>query len=236
VIAFNKSWRGKPISEVAERNAEASRKELSKEQDTEARVARLNLRGVSAMNRNDRQEARRDFQQAYKLDPNNSFTINNMGYLAELEGDKETAQSYYDQARRAKRAREKVVVSTRPEVEGHPVGQVAEQSTALVESSFAAQAEARRRSGAAPALRTRDNRIVVEPKTPVHPSTEFTPPEYRQQQPNNGEEPIVATPQSDQPQQQQGPVLKTRPPQQQQQQQTQPPDSNSQQNQQPPPE
>ena len=230
VIAFNKDWRGKPISEVAQRNAEASRKELGKEQDLQARVARLNLRGVSAMNRNDRQEARRDFQQAYKLDANNSFTINNMGYLAELEGDKETAQSYYDQARRAKRASSKIVVSTRPEVEGRPVGQVAEQSTALVESSFAAQAESRRRSGAAPALRTRDNRIVVEPKTPVHPSSEFTPPEYRspqQPQPNNGEEPVVATPQSDQPPQQQGPVLKTRP------QQQQPPDQ-QQPNQQPP--
>lgn len=241
VIAFNKSWRGKPISEVAQRNAEASRKDLSKEQNLEARVARLNLRGVSAMNRNDRQEARRDFEQAYKLDSSNSFTINNMGYLAELEGDKETAQSYYDQARRAKRASEKIVVSTRPEVEGHPVGQVAEQSTALVESSFAAQAEARRRSGAAPALRTRDNKIVVEPKTPVHPSTEFTPPEYRRpQQPNNGEEPAVAAPQSDQPQQQQGPVLKTRPPQQQQQPPAQQPDSQqappSDQNQQKPPE
>jgi len=229
VIAFNKDWRGKPISEVAQRNAEASRKEMGKEQDLQARVARLNLRGVSAMNRNDRQEARRNFQQAYKLDPNNSFTINNMGYLAELEGDKETAQSYYDQARRAKRASSKIVVSTRPEVEGRPVGQVAEQSTALVESSFAAQAESRRRSGAAPALRTRDNRIVVEPKTPVHPSSEFTPPEYRspqQPQPNNGEEPVVATPQSDQPpqQQQQGPVLKTRPPQQQPPDQQQPPE------------
>jgi len=227
VIAFNKDWRGKPISEVAQRNAEASRKEMGKEQDLQARVARLNLRGVSAMNRNDRQEARRNFQQAYKLDPNNSFTINNMGYLAELEGDKETAQSYYDQARRAKRASSKIVVSTRPEVEGRPVGQVAEQSTALVESGFAAQAEARRRSGAAPALRTRDNRIVVEPKTPVHPSSEFTPPEYRspqQPQPNNAEEPVVATPQSDQPpqQQQQGPVLKTRPPQQQPPDQQQP--------------
>lgn len=167
------------------------------------------------MNRNDRQQARRDFEQAFKLDPGNSFTINNMGYLAELEGDKETAQSYYDQARRAKRSNSKIVVSTRPEVEGRPVGQVAEQSTALVESSFAAQAEARRRSGAAPALRTRDNRIVVEPKAPVHPSTEFTPPEYRQPQPSS-EEPVVATPQSDQPTQQRGPVLKTRPPQQQQ--------------------
>jgi Flp pilus assembly protein TadD len=215
VIAFNKNWRGKPISEVAQRNADESRKELSKEQDLQDRVARLNLRGVSAMNRNDRKTARENFQQAYKLDPNNSFTVNNMGYLAELEGDKETAQSYYEQARRAKRANAKIVVSTRPEVEGHPVGQIAEQSTALVESSFAAQADAKRRSGGPPALRTRDNRIVVEPKTPVRPSTEFTPPEYRQPQSNN-EEPAVETPQSDRPQQQGPPELKTRPPQQQQ--------------------
>jgi tetratricopeptide (TPR) repeat protein len=177
-------------------------------------VARLNLRGVSAMNRNDRKTARENFQQAYKLDPNNSFTVNNMGYLAELEGDKETAQSYYEQARRAKRANARIVVSTRPEVEGHPVGQIAEQSTALVESSFAAQADAKRRSGGPPALRTRDNRIVVEPKTPVSPSTEFTPPEYRQP-PQNNEEPAVETPQSDRPQQQGPPELKTRPPQQQ---------------------
>src|SRR5690349_21551789 len=108
VIAFNKSWRGKPISEVADHNAEESRKELSRAQNVQDRVARLNLRGVSAMNRNDRKTARTDFEQAYKLDPNNSFTINNMGYLAELEGDKETAQSYYDQARGAKRASAKI--------------------------------------------------------------------------------------------------------------------------------
>ncbi len=68
-------------------------------------MARLNLRGVSAMNRNDRKAARENFEQAYKLDPKNSFTINNMGYLAELNGDRETAQSYYEQAQRAERAR-----------------------------------------------------------------------------------------------------------------------------------
>src|ERR1700756_133849 len=116
VIAFNKSWRGKPISEVAASNAEKGRKELSKTQDLQDRVARLNLRGVSAMNRNDRKTARENFQQAFKLDPKNSFALNNMGYLAELEGDRETAQSFYEQAQRAERARQKVMVSTRPEV------------------------------------------------------------------------------------------------------------------------
>lgn len=222
VIAFNKKWRGKPISEVAARNAEESRKELSKSQDLQARVARLNLRGVSAMNRNDRATARHDFEQAYKLDPSNSFTINNMGYLAELEGDKEVAQSYYVQAQRAERSSAKIMVSTRPEAEGHRVGDVAEQSTYLVESTFAAQAEARRRTAGAPALRTRDNRIVVEPKTPLHPSKEYTPPEYRQP-PGNDEGEPVETPQSDRPQQRQPPELKTRPQQQQPPAQQQPP-------------
>jgi Flp pilus assembly protein TadD len=144
VIAFNKSWRGKPISEVAQQNADKSRKELSKAQDLQARVARLNLRGVSAMNRNDRKAARDSFEQAYKIDPNNSFALNNMGYLAELQGDTETAQSFYEQAQRAERARSKVMVSTRPEVEGQTVGHVAEQSTTLVESAFEAQRRAAR--------------------------------------------------------------------------------------------
>jgi tetratricopeptide (TPR) repeat protein len=215
VIAFNKSWRGKPISEVAQLNADKSRKELSKAQDLQARVARLNLRGVSAMNRNDRKAARDSFEQAYKIDPNNSFALNNMGYLAELQGDTETAQSFYEQAQRAERARQKVMVSTRPEVEGQTVGHVAEQSTTLVESAFEAKAEARRRSGAPPALRTRDNRIVVEPKT-APPSTNTTPPEFRRPPQSEADEPIAA-PQSDQPQQNQPPAnnnepqLKTRP-------------------------
>jgi tetratricopeptide (TPR) repeat protein len=182
-------------------------------------VARLNLRGVSAMNRNDRKTARESFEQAYKLDPRNSFALNNMGYLAELGGDTETAQSFYQQAQSAERARQKVMVSTRPEVEGQTVGRVAEESTTLVQSSFEARAEARRRSGAPPALKTRDNRTVVEPKTRP-PSTNTTPPEFRNPAPQE-EEPAVAAPQSDQPRN--GPELKTRPAQQNAPQQQKPP-------------
>jgi Flp pilus assembly protein TadD len=229
VIAFNKNWRGRPISEVAARNAESSRKELGKSQDLQDRVARLNVRGVSAMNRNDRKTARDNFQQAYKLDPNNSFAINNMGYLAELEGDKETAQSYYEQAQRAERARQKVMVSTRPELEGQTSSQVAEQSSTLVESSFNAQVEAKRRNGGTPALRTRDNKTVVEPKT----NPNLTPPEFRQPPADGTPQgdaaapnaaPGNATPQPDQ-QNQTPPEFKQRP---QQQQPSQPQPQNSQ--------
>lgn len=162
VVALNKDWRGRPISEVAARNADKIRREMEKSEDVDARVARLNLRGVSAMNRNERKTAREDFQQAYKLDPSNSFTINNMGYLAELEGDRETAQMYYEEAKKARHASLKVAMATRPEVEGRPVGEVAEQSDALVESRVTADAEARRRTSGTPALRTRDNKTVVD--------------------------------------------------------------------------
>jgi Flp pilus assembly protein TadD len=129
------------------------------------------------MNRNERKPAREAFQQAYKLDPYNSFTINNMGYLAELEGDKETAESFYRQAQTASRSKEKVAVATRIEVEGRQVGKVAEESTAMMDSSLQALAEAKRRSGARPTLRTRDNRPVIE--KPANPGTIYTPPEYR---------------------------------------------------------
>lgn len=162
VVALNKDWRGRPISEVAARNADKIRREMEKSEDVDARVARLNLRGVSAMNRNERKTAREDFQQAYKLDPSNSFTINNMGYLAELEGDRETAQMYYEEAKKARHASLKVAMATRPEAEGRPVGEVAEQSDALVESRVTADAETRRHTGGTPALRTRDNKTVVD--------------------------------------------------------------------------
>ncbi len=212
VVTINKDWRGKAISDVAEKNAESARKVLEHSNDTANRVARLNLRGVSAMNRNDRKAARDYFEQAFKLDPKNSFTINNMGYLAELSGDRETAESYYAEAQDANRNSSRVSASTRPEAEGRPVGQVAGQSTALVEANMAEVAESKRRSGAPPALRTRDNRIVVEPAHPATPAK----PNNNQANPNQPN-PDEAQPQPDQqqPDQQQGPpTLKQRPPDQ----------------------
>lgn len=204
IVTLNKNWRGRPISEVASQNAEKARKELARSSSVEDQVARLNLRGVSAMNRNDRAAARRDFQQAFKLDPSNSFTINNMGYLAELEGDKETASSYYEQAERARRARERVAVSTRPEAEGKAVGAVAGQSNDLVDSEIDAIAQARRRGGAPPVLRTRNNRPVIDKTGPSGNTTpDILPPGLQEDQ----SEP--AAPQSDQP-----PQLKQRAPKQ----------------------
>jgi Flp pilus assembly protein TadD len=179
VVTSNDDWRGKPISEIAQQNAVKTQHNLVHNNDVEAQVARLNLRGVSAMNRNDRKTARQDFQKAYKLDPGNSFTINNMGFLAELDGDKETAQTYYRQAQSAERARAKVGVATRAEAEGQPMRQVAEQSTALISSSLEAQGDAKRQSGAPLTLKTRDNKAVIE-KPRAQPAPSPKPSEPKQ--------------------------------------------------------
>lgn len=171
IIAINRDWRGKSISEIAARNAEKTSQELQRAEDTQAKLERLNLRAVSAMNRNDRKTAREYFQQAYKLDPNNAFALNNMGYLAEMDGDRETAQDFYERARQAERAGARVAVSTRPEVEGRPLEQVAEQSDSLVETRMQADAAAKRRTATPPALHTRDNRIIVDKPAPAQPES-----------------------------------------------------------------
>jgi Flp pilus assembly protein TadD len=188
VATAKKDWRGKAISDIAARNAEAARADLANAGDLDARVARLNLQGVSAMNRNDRKNARADFLQAYRLEPGNSFTINNMGFLAELDGDKETAQSYYEQAQDAPHSREKVAVATRAEVEGQQMHYVAEESTELMDSSLQAKAAANRSSGTRPTLKTRG----ASPRTT--PGTNYTPPEFRRPQNQQQNEPSPQPP------------------------------------------
>ncbi|HYX54183.1 MAG TPA: hypothetical protein VE783_12080 [Candidatus Limnocylindrales bacterium] len=209
IVAMKVNWRGRPVSEVAAENAEQARKELARASNVEDQVARLNLRGVSAMNRNERKTASEDFQRAYKLDPNNSFTINNMGYLAEIEGDKESAQSYYEQARNARRASARVAVATRPEVEGQAVGQVADQSTSLVDAAIQSYAEERRRTAGPPVLRTRDNRPVPEPTLPANQ----TQPQQQPPANNNQLDEPVLIPRGQQQQQQPPEQQSTQPPQ-----------------------
>lgn len=181
VIALNRDWRGKGISEIAGRNAEKTSQELSKTEDIKDKVARLNLRGVSAMNRNERRTARDYFQQAYKLDSNNAFALNNMGYLAEMDGDRETAQEFYERAREAERAGARVAVSTRPEAEGRSLEQVALQSDSLVETKMQADLAAKRRQVTPPALHTRDNRVIVDKPAPPQRNQENIPPDENRQ-------------------------------------------------------
>src|ERR1051326_5172980 len=61
-------------------------------------VQQLNRDGVAALKKHDISKAKRLFYKAYLIDPNDPFTLNNLGYVAELEGNLDRAQRYYDQA------------------------------------------------------------------------------------------------------------------------------------------
>jgi Flp pilus assembly protein TadD len=165
-VAANKQWRGRPISEIASRNARELQRLMQRQETPEMRVARLNLRGVSAMNRNEMRTAREDFNQAYKLAPDDAFTLNNMGYLSELDGDRETAQYYYEKARAANRSGVQVGLATRKDVEGKRIGEVATNFDDQLQQRIEAERIARERLGGPIQLKRRDNTPVVEPEAP----------------------------------------------------------------------
>jgi Flp pilus assembly protein TadD len=166
MVTLNRSWRGKPVAEMATQNAKELRGRMEKQNRLEAQVAEFNLRGVSAINRNDLNAADKDFRQAYALDPNNAFALNNIGYVAEIEGDRETAEFFYDSAQKAGGATQKVGLASRRIAEGLRLSQVAADSDAKVETKVAQERDARRREHEPIVLRRRDNSIVDEPSTP----------------------------------------------------------------------
>ena len=59
-------------------------------------VQKLNRDGVEAISKHQYEKARDMFYEAYLLDPDDPFTLNNLGYVAELAGDVERAQRFYE--------------------------------------------------------------------------------------------------------------------------------------------
>jgi Flp pilus assembly protein TadD len=155
-------WRGRPISEVAAQSAREVSETIAKGEDTDAQVARLNLRGVSALNHNDATSAQKFFADAYKLDPGNAFTLNNIGYVSELNGDRESAQMYYEAASSAGEAGARVTYATRRDAEGRRVGNLAAGNQEDVENALNAIRDAKRRTRKPIELKRRDESSVLE--------------------------------------------------------------------------
>lgn len=182
IVTVNRGWRGKSISEIAGENAKNVRRSMDRDEGAESKVARLNLRGVSAINRNDRRLARQYFEQAYKFDSNNAFTLNNMGYIAELDGDRETANFFYDKATAAQRSDSRVAVATRRDLEGMRMGNVATANGQAVDQALQVSIEERRREGGPVVLKRRDNTPVVDPDRPPPKPQQETQPQGSVQQ------------------------------------------------------
>lgn len=184
IVTMNGAWRGKPVSDMARSSADRLRKHMKTLQSDEAQVTLLNLRGVSAANRNDWTAAQDYFSQAYRLDPGNAFSLNNQGFIAERNGDLESAEDFYRQARAANGANGKVSISTRPSAEGMKLAAVADTSDGKVADAIETASEIRHRQGGPVELKRRDGSSVdatpdLPPNSPA--TTPNPPPDHPQQ-------------------------------------------------------
>jgi Flp pilus assembly protein TadD len=193
IVTPRAKWRGRPVSEVASENARAVSQEIAKGEGADASAARFNLRGVAALNDNNPSMARVFFMQAYHLDPQNSFTLNNLGYIAELAGDRESAQMYYEAARSGRDAKAKVSYATRREAEGQKIDTLASGNEADVDATLKAIQEAKRRAQRPIGLKHRDGTSVNEteaPPTPV-PAIDMQAPKLPALPPPNSQQPAT---------------------------------------------
>ena len=156
VLTPRVKWRGRPISEVAKENAVAISKQIARGEGAEAKIARLNLRGVVALNDNNPPAARAFFLQAYQLDSQNAFTLNNLGYISELAGDQESAELYYEAARAGQDANARVGYATRRDVEGRRIDNLAGVNQVDVEATLKAIQSMKRRAPRPIELKRRD--------------------------------------------------------------------------------
>lgn len=163
VVTLNNAWRGKPASQMAAQNARNLQTRIDNQRSVETRLAELNVRGVSALNRNDLNAAEQDFRAAFALDPTNAFAVNNIGYLSEIDGDRETAQFYYDKAQTLPGSNAKVGLASRGSAEGSKLSQVASQNDSKVEIKVAQAQQALRAQHEPVALFHRNNTPVQEP-------------------------------------------------------------------------
>jgi Flp pilus assembly protein TadD len=177
--------RGKPVSEIAAANIKRLQKRIQDSQNAESKVALLNMRGVSAINRNSPREGALDFLEAYKVDPTNAFTLNNLGYVAELDGDLEGAQTYYEDARRAQKAAARVGLATRSSAEGQKLFEVADDSDRQVESHIEAVQEEKHRESKPIQLKRRDG----QPVQPQSAAPQSSVPEPTVPRPENSSTP-----------------------------------------------
>jgi Flp pilus assembly protein TadD len=132
VVTIDHTWRGRPISSMAAQSAKQLQDRMAKMEPSQANAEMFAVRGVAAENQNDWSLAREAFIHAYTLDPANAFSLNNRGYVAERDGDPETAKFFYDKARNANDSNARVGLATQLSAEGKKLMTVAVDSTQQV--------------------------------------------------------------------------------------------------------
>jgi Flp pilus assembly protein TadD len=163
-ITLDKAWRGKLVSNMARTSAKRLQKRMDSGDLAETKAVMYTLRGVHAENANNWTEAREDFLHAYALDATSAFSLNNRGYVAEREGDLETAQYFYEKARRAEDANAKVGFATKLYAQGQALSVVANDSNQKVDTALDIYSRQRKRSSATVELTPRGGTLEPTPE------------------------------------------------------------------------
>ncbi len=137
--------RGRPVSKMAAESAKRLQKHLRDMNPAETQAVMFTMRGVSAANQNDWNSARQNFLKAYSLNPRSAFALNNRGYVAEKDGDLETAQFFYEKARKAEDSGARVGLATQRFAEGKDLLSVASDSNEKVDYALEQYSQQRRR-------------------------------------------------------------------------------------------
>lgn len=95
--------------------------------DHDMQVNRANLEAMQLLHENQVLDAEQQLQNALRVDPNNPFTLNNLGLVREKEGDLQGALSSYEAASR-RNSKEPAVVTSDPTLRGHPITEVSERN------------------------------------------------------------------------------------------------------------
>jgi Flp pilus assembly protein TadD len=170
IVTLDRSWRGKSVSAMSAESARRLEERIQKMDSAEAHAVMFTLRGVTAVNKNDWLDAREDFLQAYSLYPASAFSLNNRGYVAEMDGDLETAQFFYDKARQADDSKDLVGLASLQSAEGKSLLTVAADSNQQVDGELDIYSKDRHRQTGpielVPRVSAPDGVSSVRPETP----------------------------------------------------------------------
>jgi len=180
-VTQNRSWQGKSVSQMASANVLRLEGQSQESGSTENQASQLNEQGVFAANENDWPTARRDFMRAYAVDPTNAFSLNNRGYVAERDGDLESAQFFYQKAGQAYGAGLPVGLATNSSAKGEALSHVATQSRLQVDGALDVYSRERR---------GQPGSIELTPRGAAAPGESTVPP----QQPSSNDAPLPAAP------------------------------------------
>lgn len=90
----------------------------------ETPVQKLNREGVKQIQNHHLSTAERLFYKAYLIDPDDPFTLNNLGYISELQGQVDRAQRYYELAAKENNSETVIALASARNLQGKKLSDI----------------------------------------------------------------------------------------------------------------